>query len=252
MAIDTNGHIRYIRRDDAFAVLRGTAGTVLVGHGNVIDLMDTELRTQQTITCSTEKAPCSLFTPPSSADSDFAVYSQTASFQNCNFYRGQPAARAPEQASSFPITNGVAHTPYKEVTLPDTIQTSTYNRAAWRVSKSETWYFDKRGELTSLNVDGATSPVSTEQWTPKESNCTGDPSTSEPRRFLAICVGTHFYTDGELDAIFGYSRIALFDVASRRILTRIDGAAYTFAASSPSGKLIAVTHDKKVRLYRVD
>jgi hypothetical protein len=251
--IDTNEHVRSIRRDDAFAVLRGPAGTVLVGHGNVVDLMDPEIRTLQTITCPTEKVTCGLFIPLSSmAGSDFAVCSLTASFENCDFYRGQPAAQVPELASSFPITNGIAHTPYKDRSLPDTSHASPYNRAAWKVSQSETWYFDNGGVLTSLSVNGATGPVSKEQWTPKESICTGDPSVSEPRRFLATCVGTHFYTDGDFDAFFGYSRIALFDVASRRILVRIDGAAYSSAVLSPSGKLIAVTHGNKVRLFRVD
>jgi hypothetical protein len=66
------------------------------------------------------------------------------------------------------------------------------------------------------------------------------------------CIGTHFYTDGELDFIFGYSRIALFDVPSRRILARIDGRAYTWAALSPDGNLVAVLHGEKINFYRVN
>jgi hypothetical protein len=49
-----------------------------------------------------------------------------------------------------------------------------------------------------------------------------------------------------------FSATALFDVASRQILARIDGPAYTSAILSPSGKLIAVEHEEKIRLYLVD
>jgi hypothetical protein len=73
-----------------------------------------------------------------------------------------------------------------------------------------------------------------------------------PRRFLATCIGAHVFTDGDLDRIFGYSRIAPFDFASLRILARIDGRAYTCAARSPEDKLVAVLHDGKVSFYRVN
>ena len=47
-----------------------------------------------------------------------------------------------------------------------------------------------------------------------------------------------------------HANIALFDVASRQILA--SGPAYTSAVLSPSGKLVAVEHERKIRLYRVD
>ena len=55
-----------------------------------------------------------------------------------------------------------------------------------------------------------------------------------------------------LDALFGYSWIALFDVRTRKILARIDGPIYVTAFLSPSGKIIAVRKGDKVKLYRVD
>jgi hypothetical protein len=59
------------------------------------------------------------------------------------------------------------------------------------------------------------------------------------------------YTDGDLDSIFGFSRIAVFDVETRHMLLRIDGPAYTTALMSPSGKTVAVAHGNTIRLYKV-
>lgn len=122
-------------------------------------------------------------------------------------------------------------------------------RAEWKVTESDSWYFDPHGILTSLK-SGA--PVTQERWTPEGCYCTGELSVSKPRRFLATCIGTHFYTDGDLDSIFGYSRIALFDVDSRRMVWHINGPPYISTALSPSGKQIAIEHLGEVSLYRVD
>jgi hypothetical protein len=247
--IETNGNVRSFRRDDVFAISRGPTGMVFVGYGNEVDLVRLDMSTQQAFKCPNEKTPCQAFVPRlPSGDSDFALCSQAITIETCNFYQGLPAIPRPEETTSFEIKNGITRSPYKEATIPS--PASPYDQLAWTVSESQTWYFDDEGTLAILKSSGFKIPVSIEHWTPKGSSCTGDLSVSEPRRFLATCVGTHFYTDGDFDAIFGYSRIALFDVASRRIIARIDGPAYIYAVLSPAGKIIAVNHGSSVRLYR--
>jgi len=54
------------------------------------------------------------------------------------------------------------------------------------------------------------------------------------------------------DAIFGFSRVVLFDVSTKTVIKRIDGPAYVSAALSPSGKRVAILKGGKVRLYEVD
>jgi hypothetical protein len=71
-------------------------------------------------------------------------------------------------------------------------------------------------------------------------------------RFLAVCVGAHVYRDGMLDGDFGYSRVALFDIDTKRLIDRINGPAYTYAALSPDGKLIALEHLGTIKLYRAN
>jgi hypothetical protein len=80
-------------------------------------------------------------------------------------------------------------------------------------------------------------------------NCNGQLSEAQPRRFLATCVGTHWYSDGMLDNIFGFSRSVLFDVTTKSIIGRFDGSAFISAALSPSGRKIAILKGQKVRLY---
>jgi hypothetical protein len=54
------------------------------------------------------------------------------------------------------------------------------------------------------------------------------------------------------DAIFGFSRVVLFEVSSGHLVMRIDGPAFTSAALSPYGKRVATLRGSKVRLYEVD
>lgn len=236
-----------------YGPLRGPNGTLLIGDGRQVELFGLDLHSRQRIRCPIAEQLCAVYVPTLfDADSDFALCSLSADVENCSFYRGSPAQEMPQHAMSIAIPNGIPQTPYGKVAYPGTAKISPQDRSTWKVSSSETWYFDSKNALTSLGPNGSTSAVVTEAWTPEGSNCTGELSTVEPHRFLATCIGTHFYTDGDLDAIFGYSRIALFDVASRRILALINGRAYTWAALSPKGNLIAVLHGDKVNFYRVN
>lgn len=253
LLVETNGHVGSIRRDEMFGPLRGPNGTLLIGRGSQVDLFGLDLRSRQSLHCPITDKRCALYVPTLlNADSDFALCSLSADVENCGFYRGSPAEEMPQHAMNFAIANGIPHTPYETVPYPGTAERSPQDRSTWKVNPSEIWYFDNKDVLTSLGLNGTPSPVATESWTPEGSNCTGELSTSEPHRFLATCIGTHFYTDGDLDGILGYSRIALFDVSSRRTLARIDGRAYTWAALSPDGNLIAVLHGDKVNFYRVN
>jgi len=251
---DTTGGVRSIWSDFRFGFLPGPSGTLLIGDGSQADLLDKELRTKQSLKCPVENTACSIFTPLSHpSNSDFALCSYTASEENCAFYRGFPSEKVSERKLDKPPSNSITpNDPYEEPAFSTTGLAPPHKRRAWRVGPSELWYFDDHQRLARMGSKGPMGPVSAEKWTPEYSNCTGDLSASELRRFLATCVGAHIYTDGELDALFGYSRIALFDVASRQIVARIDGPAYTSAVLSPSGKLIAVEHMSKIRLYRAN
>jgi len=249
--VDNLGRILAAWSDKWFTVRNGPGATILVSHGNRVDLMDLSLHSEQTIECPSNKAPCELFTPLAPTDSDFAVCYKAERGENCSFYGGRPAAET--KRAFLPLSNeSIFSNPYKEITLPSSIGFSPI--AVWKVSESEFWYFNKDQVLTGTTSNAPAGTTTIDGWKPpRDTGCTGNLSASEPRRFLAVCTGSYFYTDGLLDSIFGYSRIELFDVNSRRSLTRIDGPADTSASLSPSGKIIAVvTHDGKLRLYRVD
>jgi hypothetical protein len=250
---DTTGGVRSIWSEFSFGFLPGPSGTLLIGHGSQADVLDKELGTKQSLKCPMENIACSIFGPLShSSSSDFALCSYTAIEENCAFYRGFPSEKVSERKLDRPLSNRIPNDPYEEATFPTTGLTPPDRRKAWRVGPSELWYFDDHQRLARMDSKGPMGLVSAQKWTPEYSECTGDLSGSEPRRFLATCVGAHIYTDGELDALFAYSRIALFDVASRQILARIEGPAYTSAVLSPSGKLIAVEHMSKIRFYRAN
>jgi len=253
---DGNGQVLQ-SADISLRFSRGPAGTALVGHGATVDLVKPNLQVEQSIECPDNKV-CAIFPSPSgSSESDFALCSIVSPTEHCDLYKGLPAARLAEQRMDLPGPKVIIPIdPYLNVAHPDWLSTLSKSYKVWRVSEKELWYFDYHGTLTNMIVGRSTTPVSPVQWTPKNSYCTGEVSVDQPMRFLATCVGTHFYTDGELDAIFGYSRIALFDVTSKQILAHIDGPAFTFAALSPDGRNIAVIHSERVKirlmLYRVD
>ncbi len=201
--IEANGHLNSIRRDEMFGPLRGPNGTLLIGHGSQVDLFGLDLRSRQSIRCPIAEVPCAAYVPtPFNVDSDFALCSLSTDVEKCSFYRGFPAEEMPQLGMSIAIKNKFPHTPYEQIPYPGTAKSSLQDRSTWKVSSSETWYFDNKNLLTSLGTDGSTSAVVTEAWTPEGSNCTGELSTSEPHRFLATCIGAHFDTDGDLDSIF--------------------------------------------------
>jgi hypothetical protein len=119
----------------------------------------------------------------------------------------------------------------------------------WQVSQSEKWLF-KGGHLTRVSTDGNISLVDPTNFIGDNGgSCAGQLSEDSPRRFLATCVGTHWYSDGMFDNIFGFSRTLLFDVTTKAIIRRIDATAFISAALSPSGRKIAILKGEKVRLY---
>ncbi len=246
---DTKGQARG-RVDPITSIARGPAGTVVVGHGSEVAMMDTELRTMQTLACPAGPGSCLIFNPWwSSAVFDFALCPSDALKEDCFFYRGMPPDRLSGKSLVPPATPLAIGSRYEELTQSNYGPLRFGALPAWRVGPDELWFFDDRGLLTMRDSKGSTRPIMTERW--KQAGCAGDLSVSEPRRFLAVCNGTHFYTDGDLDALFGYSRIALFDVASRSIIARIDGPSGTWATLSPSGRLIATWGGSKIRLYRI-
>jgi hypothetical protein len=257
--INSDGKAQVLQRPETLLrISRGPAGTLLVGHGAIVDLIEPNLHVEQSIECP-DKNLCAVFPSPSGSDeSDFALCSIVSSTEHCDLFKGLPAARLPERGMNFPAQErGIPKDPY-QVALTKAVSAwpdSPYARA-WRVSENELWYFDRHGVLTNSIAGRSLAPVSSEQWTPKDSACTGEVSAFKPMRFLATCVGTHFYTDGDLDAIFGYSRIALFDVTSKQKLTSINGPVDATAALSPGGGRIAVIHRGRVKiwlnLYEVD
>ncbi len=229
-------------RDDFISIFRGPRGTVAGLSWGKIELLDNQLRPIRTLDCPDGSHSCGITLAPSSAfDSEFALCSVKTAQRTCDFYRDWPAVRISS------ATTAEAEDPYTHLVVGGY---TGYN-AQWRVGPDETWAFSD-GVLKSSHTDGTSSPVSPEDFVGKNGgSCDGELSSAEPRRFLAVCAGTHWYSDGMFDSIFGFSRIVVFDVPSGRIVSRIDGPAYTSAALSPSGKLIAVLRGSKVRLYRV-
>jgi hypothetical protein len=169
----------------------------------------------------------------SAASADFALRSSSdQSQQFCDFYTGWPATKS------------------RQTGLP--VRVDPFTRAAansWQVSPSENWLF-KGGHLTRVSTDGNSSLVDPTNFVGDNGgNCSGQLSEESPRRFLATCVGTHWYSDGMFDNIFGFSRTLLFDVTTKSIIGRIDGSAFISAALSPSGRRIAFLKGEKVRPY---
>ncbi len=123
-------------------------------------------------------------------------------------------------------------------------------RPVW-IGASELWYAPGTGSFQVMTADGASAPVTKEDRLPKDAFCRGEVALQGEPRVLATCTGTRWYTDGELDAIFGYTRFAVFDVASRRILWRANEAAFSLAAFSPSGRTVAILHREQLSFYRV-
>jgi hypothetical protein len=229
------------RRDGLISVARGPRGTIAGFSWGKIELLDTQLHLKQSLDCPNESKSCGITLAPSSAfNSEFAVCSNANAQQVCEFYRGWPA----EKVSSGTTAVSAAENPYTHA--------ADVGNASWQVGDGETWSFNN-GLLTRAGVGRASSPVSSEDFVGKNGgNCEGQLSASEPRRFLAVCTGAHWYSDGMFDAIFGFSSVVLFDVPSGHQVMRIDGPAFTSAALSPSGKKVATLRGSKVRLYEVD
>ena len=229
------------RLDGLLSVSRGPRGTIAGVYPGKIDLLDTQLRLKQSLDCPNGPKGCWITLAPNSAfNSEFAVCSYADAQQVCGFYRDWPA----EKISSRTTAISGAEDPYTHAAY--------IGHPSWQVGNGETWFFDN-GLLTRAGVGKASSLVSSKDFAGKNGgHCEGQLSASEPLRFLAVCIGTHWYSDGMFDAIFGFSRVVLFDVPSGHQLVRINGPAFTSAAISPSGKRIAILRDSRVRLYEVD
>ncbi len=241
--VGTDRHVVRIRTDPGFVVTHGHIGTVLIRRKHDVEILDSSLRNVQTLKCPNEQIRCHVFLPPSPGQTDFAICSIGKSIEACTFYAGRPAT-----AMEISKPDSFAEGPYQELALPKEVHLA---HGAVAVGEKETWFFDFEGLLMEVLPDGTTKQVSRERWAPSNSYCQGEVSIAEPRRFLATCRGAYVDTDGALDNIFGYTRVAVFDVSTRRIVLRIDGRANTWAALSPSGKLVAVTHGDKLQMYNV-
>jgi hypothetical protein len=239
---DSSGSLIAACRNDFISIFRGPRGTVVGLSWGKIELLDDQLRSLESMSCPDGSKSCGITLAPSSTfDSEFALCSAKDSQRRCDFYRNWPTVRV----SSATIPE--AEDPYTHLVVSGY---SGYN-AQWRVGSGETWSFSD-GLLRRSSADGTSSLVSPEDFVGKNGGgCDGELSSAEPRRFLAVCAGTHWWSDGMFDSIFGFSRVVVFDVPSGRIISRIDGPAYTSASLSPSGKLIAVLRGNKVRLYQV-
>jgi hypothetical protein len=229
------------RRDGLISISRGPRGTIAGLSWGKIDLLDSQLRSKQSLDCPNGSKSCGITLAPSSEfNSEFAVCSDADAQQVCDFYRDWPA----EKVSSGTAAISAAENPYTHAT--------EVGHPSWQVGNGQTWSFNN-GLLTRVGADKASSLVSSEDFVGKNGgNCEGQISDAEPRRFLAVCTGTHWYSDGMFDAIFGFSRVVLFEVSSGHLVMRIDGPAFTSAALSPSGKRVATLRGSKVRLYEVD
>lgn len=232
------------RLDGLLSVSRGPRGTIAGVYPGKIELFDTQLHLKQSLDCPNGPKGCWITLAPDSAfNSEFAVCSLAGKQQVCDFYRDWPAEKVSSGTTAISAISATEN-PYTHAT--------DIGPPSWQVGNGETWSFNN-GLLKRAGVGKTSSPVSSEDFVGKNGgNCEGQLSASEPRRFLAVCTGTHWYSDGMLDAIFGFSRVVLFDVPSGHQVMRINGPAFTSAALSPSAKRVATLRDSKVRLYEVD
>jgi hypothetical protein len=223
---DSAGFARAAARlDGLLSVSRGPRGTIAGVYPRKIELLDTQLRLKQRLDCPNGPKGCWITLAPNSAlNSEFAVCSHSDAQQVCEFYRDWPA----EKVSSGTTAISGTEDPYTHAVY--------IGHPSWQVGNGETWSFDN-GQLTRAGVGKASSLVSSKDFVGKNGgHCEGQLSASEPRRFLAVCTGTHWYSDGMLDAIFGFSRVVLFEVPSGHQVMRVNGPAFTSAALSPLWK----------------
>lgn len=213
---------------------KGPHGTVAALQDGSIELLDGNMHSVQTVHCPNSSRACGISLDQSStSDADFALCSSSDQTQRvCDFYDGWPAKKVRQEAFSEridPFTHAAAN--------------------SWQVSPNENWLF-KGGHLTRVGMDGRSSLVSPTDFVGSNGgSCGGQLSEAPPRRFLATCVGAHWYSDGMFDNIFGFSHAVLFDVTTGNIIGQVDGGAFISSALSPSGREIAILKGKKVRLY---
>jgi hypothetical protein len=245
---DMAGQTKSMLTDSGGEIVGGQLGVLLARQGKDVRILDSELRMRQTLECPLASLRCWVYTAtPGLSDSDFALCSVNKGEEDCAFYRGVPGEKMAEWTTDQTGFDGAPFNPY--MLVPPATRPI---RQAYKVGESEFWDFDNRLKiLASVDAGGVSDVLSKQAWT-GQYWCTGSVSGSEPRRFLEACNGADVYTDGELDSLFGYSRIVLFDVTSRKMLVQIKGRSGASAAMSPSGKVIAVLRRGKIRLYRVE
>jgi hypothetical protein len=231
---DIRGVILATYHSHASLYTKGPHGTVAALQKGEIDLLDAQMHAEQTIPCPNTSKTCAISVAQSSTVvSDFASCSSSyPSQQVCDFYTGWPPTKVRQAALP------VGEDPFTHIAS-----------GVWQVSPDEKWLFESN-HLTSVKADGTRSLVNATNFVGHNGGgCNGQLSDSSPRRFLASCVGTHWYSDGMFDAIFGFSRTLLFDVSTKSIIGRVDGSAFISSALSPSGRKIAILKGGKVRLY---
>lgn len=253
--LDTNasGPARSRRVGSVSGIQPGPSGSLLVAEGDVVSVLDNDLQVEQTLPCPVQNARCTIYRSNSAtSDSDFAICSNAKTKTDCVFYRGLPCQEVSESKIEKPPSRKfVSPDPYQEMAISG-MSVPPHQGGVWKVTPSELWYFDAVGTPFAIDSNSVTTRISRENLLRDGGGCRGELSGSEPRRFLAICGGVSFYTDGALDSLFAYTRVALFDVATRKLLARFSGGAKTAAALSRSGKLVAIAHKKEVRLYEVN
>ncbi len=231
---DVRGATLATAHSHASMYTNGPHGTVAALQDGAINLLDGTLQNVQTIPCPLNVKTCGISLDRSSAvNAEFAVCSASDQMHRvCDFYTGLPAKKVREESFAAGI--------------------DPFTRAAvgiWQVSQGENWLF-KGGHLTRVGADGRNSLVSPTDFVGNQGGgCGGELSEALPKRFLATCVGTHWYSDGMFDSIFGFSHAVLFDVSTGNIIGQVDGGAFIRSALSPSGREIAILKGKKVRLY---
>jgi hypothetical protein len=192
--------------------LRTASEALVINRRKGVDVLDAELRTEQSLECPVKDADCVVYEPGQRPyTSDFAVCSRGKGGQDCDFYQGLPARKISQ-----------------------------------RTIEKNDWHMGPYGWLT---IPNDTIPP---ERVPDNAHCAGAVSILNPERLLYACRGAYVYTDGELDALFGYAKIGLFEFPSGRLLAQINLRSFNAVGMSPSGAVIAVWRRREVYLYRVN
>jgi hypothetical protein len=249
--LSTQGNFSVFPQDGLKDVTKGPSGTILLNLREKVELLDINLHLMRTIPCK-ESGQCEVYVPNDMTDSDFAVCTTYKPEQMCSFYKGKDALIVRDGEVHAMLNGVIPQTPYPEFHAP--AGASQFGKQpAWTVHDLDLWYFVNGRQLHIREKDGSDIEIPLPiKKSDAPGGCEGAvASQSIPPRFLATCNGASFYTDGDLDWLFGFSKVFVIDTASHQVVFDLPGSIGTNAGISPSGKTLFTLREDILSLYKL-